>query len=94
MKMFLDSFFLFSSSNPFRGFSFTLQEMKGVVAFYSAKDIPGKNAFVSAANQHLLLNEDELVRDVYYLPTIFTFARRIALPQRAQVVNSISNFRS
>ncbi|XP_043496073.1 indole-3-acetaldehyde oxidase-like [Polistes fuscatus] len=36
-------------------------EMKGVVAFYTAKDIPGKNIFISASSNLQMLNEDELL---------------------------------
>lgn len=38
--------------------------MDGVIAFYTAKDIPGKNAFINSANKYgsALLGEDELVR--------------------------------
>jgi len=35
--------------------------MKGVVAFFSAKDIPGKNLCISAASQLLMLITDELL---------------------------------
>ncbi|KAK2583672.1 hypothetical protein KPH14_009602 [Odynerus spinipes] len=36
-------------------------ETKGVVAFYTAKDIPGKNVFVSGATKMMMLDEDELL---------------------------------
>lgn len=42
---------------------------KGVVAFYSAKDIPGKNLCVAAANKMFILTDDELLfaeEDVAY----------------------------
>lgn len=35
--------------------------MNGVVAFLSAKDIPGKNLFISAASKQMLLDFDEVV---------------------------------
>lgn len=35
--------------------------MKGVIAFYTAKDIPGKNLFIPANAQLLFLNFDEVV---------------------------------
>ncbi|XP_018363392.1 PREDICTED: xanthine dehydrogenase/oxidase-like [Trachymyrmex cornetzi] len=44
-------------------------KMKGVVAFFSAKDIPGKNLCVSAVSELLFLTEDELLfadNDVVY----------------------------
>ncbi|XP_011874274.1 PREDICTED: indole-3-acetaldehyde oxidase-like, partial [Vollenhovia emeryi] len=43
--------------------------MKGVVAFFSAKDIPGKNLFISAASKMIFLQQDELLfaaEDVLY----------------------------
>lgn len=40
-----------------------LQSMNGVVAFYTAKDVPGKNTFNDGANKQMLLDADELVRD-------------------------------
>ncbi|XP_015171182.1 PREDICTED: xanthine dehydrogenase-like [Polistes dominula] len=36
-------------------------EMKGVVAFYTAKDIPGKNLFISSSSKMNLLSEDEML---------------------------------
>ncbi|XP_076639451.1 xanthine dehydrogenase/oxidase isoform X2 [Colletes latitarsis] len=36
-------------------------KMKGVVAFLSAKDVPGKNLFISAASQELMLPNDEVL---------------------------------
>lgn len=36
-------------------------EMKGVVAFYTAKDVPGKNVFVSSSSKLMMLTEDELL---------------------------------
>lgn len=35
--------------------------MKGVVAFFSAKDVPGKNLFASGANKLMMLNFDEVL---------------------------------
>jgi len=43
--------------------------IKGVVAFFGAKDIPGKNLCISAASKMTLLPEDELLfaeKDVLY----------------------------
>lgn len=43
--------------------------LKGVVAFFSAKDVPGKNAFVSGSNKLMMINEDEILfveKDVLY----------------------------
>lgn len=43
--------------------------MKGVVAFFSAKDIPGKNLCISAADKLQFLQQDELLfgeKDVLY----------------------------
>ncbi|XP_011694373.1 PREDICTED: xanthine dehydrogenase/oxidase-like isoform X2 [Wasmannia auropunctata] len=43
--------------------------MKGVVAFFSAKDIPGKNLCISAADQLMMLINDEVLfaeKDVIY----------------------------
>jgi len=43
--------------------------IKGVVAFFSAKDIPGKNLCISAASKMTFLPEDELLfaeKDVLY----------------------------
>jgi len=43
--------------------------IKGVMAFFSAKDIPGKNLCISAANKMTFLPEDELLfaeKDVLY----------------------------
>ncbi|XP_017763664.1 PREDICTED: xanthine dehydrogenase/oxidase-like isoform X2 [Eufriesea mexicana] len=36
-------------------------KMKGVIAFYTAKDIPGKNVFVPASAQELMMNYDEVL---------------------------------
>nr|XP_050853429.1 uncharacterized protein LOC127065310 isoform X1 [Vespula vulgaris] len=36
-------------------------EMKGVVAFFTAKDIPGKNIFISGSSNLMMLNEDEML---------------------------------
>ncbi|XP_018402593.1 PREDICTED: xanthine dehydrogenase-like [Cyphomyrmex costatus] len=44
-------------------------QMKGVVAFFSACDVPGKNLCISAANEMMSLSEDELLfaeKDVLY----------------------------
>ncbi|KYN05924.1 PREDICTED: xanthine dehydrogenase/oxidase-like [Cyphomyrmex costatus] len=44
-------------------------QMKGVVAFFSADDIPGKNLCISAVNEMMSLSEDELLfaeNDVLY----------------------------
>ena len=35
--------------------------MKGVIAFYTAEDIPGKNVFVPASAQELMMISDEVV---------------------------------
>ena len=35
--------------------------MDGVVAFYSAKDIPGKNTFINVSQQYPFINADEPV---------------------------------
>lgn len=43
--------------------------MKGVVAFFTAKDVPGKNLCISAASQMLMLINDEILfaeKDVIY----------------------------
>lgn len=43
--------------------------MRGVLAFYSAKDIPGQNLCISAASKLALLPEDELLfaeKDIMY----------------------------
>lgn len=43
--------------------------MKGVVAFFSAKDVPGKNLCISADSQLMMLINDELLfaeKDVLY----------------------------
>ncbi|CAL1679573.1 unnamed protein product [Lasius platythorax] len=43
--------------------------VKGVVAFYAAKDVPGKNLFASAASQLMMLMNDEILfaeEDVLY----------------------------
>lgn len=37
------------------------QKMKGVIAFYTAKDIPGKNVFIPGSAQEMMLNYDEVV---------------------------------
>ncbi|KOC64413.1 Aldehyde oxidase 2 [Habropoda laboriosa] len=36
-------------------------KMKGVIAFYSANDIPGKNLFIPAAAQEMMMNFDEVL---------------------------------
>lgn len=36
-------------------------QMKGVIAFYTAKDVPGKNLFVAAANQEMMMSQDEIL---------------------------------
>ncbi|XP_078042324.1 uncharacterized protein LOC144472818 isoform X2 [Augochlora pura] len=36
-------------------------KMKGVVAFFSSKDVPGKNLFVVGANQQMMLSSDEVL---------------------------------
>lgn len=36
-------------------------KMKGVVAFYTAKDVPGENLFVAASSQLFMLTQDELL---------------------------------
>lgn len=44
-------------------------EMKGVIAFYSAKDVPGKNLCIAAASQQMMLSFDEVLfaeKDVAY----------------------------
>ncbi|XP_018304049.1 xanthine dehydrogenase/oxidase-like [Mycetomoellerius zeteki] len=44
-------------------------KMKGVVAFFSAKDIPGKNLCIAAVSELLFISEDELLfaeNDVLY----------------------------
>lgn len=43
--------------------------LKGVVAFYSAGDVPGKNLAISASSQEFMLPQDELLfaeKDVIY----------------------------
>lgn len=35
--------------------------MNGVVAFFSARDVPGKNLFISKESLEPMLNSDELV---------------------------------
>jgi len=43
--------------------------LKGVVAFYGAKDVPGKNLMISSASQELMLENDEILfaeKDVLY----------------------------
>ncbi|XP_011261213.1 xanthine dehydrogenase/oxidase [Camponotus floridanus] len=43
--------------------------MKGVVAFFSAKDVPGKNLFVAGVNQLMMLSNDEILfaeNDILY----------------------------
>lgn len=44
-------------------------EMKGVIAFYTAKDVPGKNLCIAAVSQEFMLPEDEVLfveKDVIY----------------------------
>ncbi|EFN85872.1 Xanthine dehydrogenase/oxidase [Harpegnathos saltator] len=44
-------------------------KMKGVIAFYSAKDVPGKNLCIAAASQEIMLSQDEILfaeKDVLY----------------------------
>ncbi|XP_043603195.1 indole-3-acetaldehyde oxidase-like isoform X2 [Bombus pyrosoma] len=36
-------------------------KMKGVIAFYTAKDIPGKNVFIPGSAQEVMLNYDEIL---------------------------------
>lgn len=36
--------------------------MKGVIAFLSAKDVPGKNLAIDSKNKEMLMNYDEKVR--------------------------------
>ncbi|XP_061934259.1 uncharacterized protein LOC107992596 isoform X2 [Apis cerana] len=68
-------------------------KMKGVIAFYTAKDIPGKNVFIPANSQLLFLNFDEVLfvdTNIEYagqpigviVATTFTIAN-----QAAQIVN-------
>jgi len=43
--------------------------LKGVVAFYTAKDVPGKNVCLSGDQKLMMINEDELLfaeKDVLY----------------------------
>lgn len=43
--------------------------LKGVVAFFASKDVPGKNLFASAANQLMMIMHDEILfaeEDVLY----------------------------
>ncbi|XP_012221434.1 xanthine dehydrogenase/oxidase isoform X2 [Linepithema humile] len=43
--------------------------LKGVVAFFTAKDIPGKNACISSNNKLMMMNQDEILfadKDVLY----------------------------
>lgn len=37
--------------------------MEGVVAFFSARDIPGKNVFISKESQELMMINDEVVNE-------------------------------
>ncbi|KAL7291951.1 hypothetical protein TKK_0014241 [Trichogramma kaykai] len=36
-------------------------DINGVIAFYCAKDVPGKNAYINSVNQYFFLEEDELL---------------------------------
>jgi xanthine dehydrogenase molybdopterin-binding subunit B len=43
--------------------------LKGVIAFYSAKDVPGKNVCLSGNNKLMMINEDEILfaeKDILY----------------------------
>lgn len=43
--------------------------MKGVIAFYSAKDVPGKNLCIAASSKEMMLDHDEVLfanEDVLY----------------------------
>lgn len=43
--------------------------MKGVLAFFGAKDVPGKNLMISAAAQEMLMSNDEILfveTDIHY----------------------------
>lgn len=45
--------------------------MPGFVAFYTAKDIPGRNAFISNDDKHFTVGMDEIVR-IHYKNSTFT----------------------
>ena len=45
--------------------------MDGVIAFYSAKDVPGKNCFINESNKHDTLLDNEMVNNNFVLNIIY-----------------------
>lgn len=41
--------------------------MEGIVTFYTAKDVPGKNLFINGAYKHEAVNYDEMVYIYIYV---------------------------
>lgn len=41
-----------------------LQKMKGVIAFYTAEDVPGRNVFAPANAKETMIDYDEVVSGI------------------------------